>query len=1227
MQPFQMSGYGEPTPLIGFPGATIALARDPSQGALIRQGVREYVMDAQGVQNYLAQLRQQAERGIAAQSVYAYAPKGRVANPPHRQQLWQIMGAENPMRFGGVAQIGYNVAPSQDVDTQVSATQPIHQVSFQTAAEHSRIRDMAPQQQQGFHPQNATYSANTSQPQHHRPNTGQPAVGAVQQWQQMASAFVTQQGIQQSHLQAYHQNRAAASSRAFQGTASPGVIQSGTQAHESTFRPQVLGQTGNAHQDASRQVAYTSASTSTTTTSAQQPPAFGSHSGNVVSSAPTSITHHGISQAQNSHELTGQPNHSTSARTYSRPPQTPSNSSLGSVIQDVVDRVGQEKAKEIFAQWLTQRRQAGPNVAVGPSGGPIAGSSRLSMDAMPANAPGPSTEHRVDPPPQTTQSQAPQPQSIRSTPPVINRPNLVSHLPDVGRHMAPVQSRPSVTSLPTSHAPSAVSSIQHPPPSIQTPAAPAPTFRDQQQSTRGYTSTFATTVSPPGTADSTIGTPLDPWHKYRQGQTSQQVVAQQQGEYRNQTWANNAPVYSNNGNDPTPLRKENHIAQAKTSGSTSSSSIAGQVGQQLSTLPETRYTPYAYAQSKITATPGSMAQRLHNSSSFLPPGSLHTAPAISPGQPTPSQPTTTPAMSSAAVPEGTHGSTGAGGPAMSQHRAPQDAGRPTDDVNEWQGAVTQGQVQFPEQPDPETYVMSLSTSEEIPEAVRRPPNRKTLARDLLRSLSRSADDWARGSRESRTVAPSTLQVETSQVEQSRSPLPPAASLEEPSSQAQQPPSPTPIPEDPVPPPSSDVLEPETPPLGTLVSEDSEPAPPSVTTLEPDLSVPSSSPPLPPPDVPSMAALSPPSGPTVIDLTGYDTPPAIAMNVSDGVALPTEPYAYAATKPYIQPVDPLNVIEGLSFAATPLPMPTRTPTPPLMATIMDVDDEREVIEVASGSTTEVGRPSEVPSLPEGSAEYGPARDRSASIAVVEDVMSMHKPPPGPAPFVRRLGLLESPVKSRTELPSHPNKRRKLEMFVLIPTPPEYEAYFRRKRQRLEEEQEDESAVQAVVEESIDVLRPSKCYWDDCGDVLNSSRTLWKHMETHVKAGVDLVTCQFNHCGAVVGREDRSQHFRRHALPRMPCPYDGFSNEQKLYDHTQEQHNPDDDRKLSATLLRPDLPEQVDALPTTLPSYMSSTRLSHVRGHQPPGSQKRLPGIFAQITPSRRPHSRATQRRAD
>ena len=111
---------------------------------------------------------------------------------------------------------------------------------------------------------------------------------------------------------------------------------------------------------------------------------------------------------------------------------------------------------------------------------------------------------------------------------------------------------------------------------------------------------------------------------------------------------------------------------------------------------------------------------------------------------------------------------------------------------------------------------------------------------------------------------------------------------------------------------------------------------------------------------------------------------------------------------------------------------------------------------------------------------------------------------------------------------------------------------------------------------------------------------------------MVTCHFSHCGAVLDTDNKSAHLRRHVSGgRLLCPVEGdfspridpfhtepgnvnvgcdekYSYDNKLYQHFQEAHDPDDLRKPSATPRRPEL-EPIPPLPQTLPSYMSSTRL--------------------------------------
>ncbi|KAI0065952.1 hypothetical protein BV25DRAFT_1836177 [Artomyces pyxidatus] len=186
--------------------------------------------------------------------------------------------------------------------------------------------------------------------------------------------------------------------------------------------------------------------------------------------------------------------------------------------------------------------------------------------------------------------------------------------------------------------------------------------------------------------------------------------------------------------------------------------------------------------------------------------------------------------------------------------------------------------------------------------------------------------------------------------------------------------------------------------------------------------------------------------------------------------------------------------------------TRTPTPPLAATIRSVDeDEDEGIEIVEPHATFEDAKGE------GSTE-------AEWVEVVEETPAISDADTASQAsfgrFVLRPGMLgsreEVPMAqasgSRSQhlperLPSPPPRRRRSRLaYVLVPPPP---AYLRPIVQRDVEgsrdsmEGKESEVAAAVVRESTNCLRPRYCQWNGCRTVMNSGEALKHHVQVHVR----------------------------------------------------------------------------------------------------------------------------------
>jgi hypothetical protein len=211
-------------------------------------------------------------------------------------------------------------------------------------------------------------------------------------------------------------------------------------------------------------------------------------------------------------------------------------------------------------------------------------------------------------------------------------------------------------------------------------------------------------------------------------------------------------------------------------------------------------------------------------------------------------------------------------------------------------------------------------------------------------------------------------------------------------------------------------------------------------------------------------------------------------------------------------------------------------------------------------------------------------------------------------------------------SKPTKKKRLEVFVLVPPPPDWvkraklnvrsaENFGKKRKGSLEagtveelddeieqwteisatededaeKRRQDEIVEQATMSLTMSLLREQPCKWRNCNAVMNSVDSLSRHLALHAqeKPLVGSFVCLWQNCLRRFMQEGKLlAHMETHARSSVPCPFQGCDDDYKtakdLFEHCLLEHKDDAYRPTPIPFQaeRMELPE----VPATVPSYM-------------------------------------------
>ncbi|KAG8218495.1 hypothetical protein J3R82DRAFT_4128 [Butyriboletus roseoflavus] len=368
------------------------------------------------------------------------------------------------------------------------------------------------------------------------------------------------------------------------------------------------------------------------------------------------------------------------------------------------------------------------------------------------------------------------------------------------------------------------------------------------------------------------------------------------------------------------------------------------------------------------------------------------------------------------------------------------------------------------------------------------------------------------------------------------------------------------------------------------------------------------------------------GPIMIDLTLEDSDESVDANEQDPT-FPIQPSATAATSS--QPASPTNttnhtpLLENLTLeesavntAADGGNADVRMYSPPL-SLAAEESMHSELLYPPPGST----EPASFEQLPREASEH-PVDGQLPLFLPSPPVSPAHTEPPETdfeviddegetRPSLKRRSVDVDVMGVDTGLvtPPHVRKRRKRQVYVLIPPAPLYvKKAIKKMKERtiregidsdLEGEGENEELQynhleQLLIEESRSRLLERRCRWSSCGAILNCAANLLAHVKKHAREQGSQAPflCHWASCQRQFGMEqERDVHLEKHTSRPLPCPFSGcdeqFDKPVEVMLH-EVQHQKADRRepiihKPTCQPIVPAIPARLGPPPQRLPSH--------------------------------------------
>ncbi|KAM5542327.1 hypothetical protein V8D89_003786 [Ganoderma adspersum] len=145
--------------------------------------------------------------------------------------------------------------------------------------------------------------------------------------------------------------------------------------------------------------------------------------------------------------------------------------------------------------------------------------------------------------------------------------------------------------------------------------------------------------------------------------------------------------------------------------------------------------------------------------------------------------------------------------------------------------------------------------------------------------------------------------------------------------------------------------------------------------------------------------------------------------------------------------------------------------------------------------------------------------------------------------------------------------------------------------------DSEEAETAAELAFIRLRETRCLWDGCGVVLNSMKTLQKHIVLHADEGGEWGSfpCRWKSCLSPHFKDEQSlaRHLQKHARSPLLCAYEGCdrsfaSASDLLHHHQSSKHRDGQLRKSCCPAPPPENKRQLSPLPGVLPAYMFAVR---------------------------------------